>query len=102
MEVIGIVVDGERVGVPVERELSFGDPVAIPADQRAEVRRRRLVEILLRRIEAQHDVRRPAVAIRDFQRPDDAAIRHHLHLHAAAVRQREHLDWLSVDAHRTR
>ena len=60
------VVDGEFVFDAVERETSFGDAIAVAADDRAEVGIV-LFQIALEIVETEHDVVKLAIAIGDIE-----------------------------------
>src|SRR5690348_17748243 len=68
----------------------MSDAIAVPADDRAEVRRG--PHVLLERVKAQDDVVESAEPIQCLERYDDPAIVEHAELHPMAVPER-------VDAH---
>ena len=72
MEGVLAVVDGERVGLAVEREASLGDAIGVAADERPEVSR--LAGIAVERVEAEDDVGELAGLVGDGERDDDAAV----------------------------
>ena len=59
------IVDGELVLDAVEREASFGDAIAVTADQRAEVRM--WFEVAVEIVEAEHHVVKLSIAIGNFE-----------------------------------
>ena len=56
MQGIGSIVDGERVALAIQRELALGNPVAVAADDGAEVRI--VLQVAVERVEAERHVRR--------------------------------------------
>ena len=81
VQMVRAVVGRERVRLAVERELALRDPVAVAADDRAEVRAS-VVDVVVERVEAEDDVVELAAAVRHAQRDDDRAVGHRAHLHA--------------------
>ena len=75
---VGRIVDRQIVGFAVERELAFGDAVAVASDQRAEEGAALLcvavADVAVEIVKAENDVGGVAVAIGRLERDDDAAI----------------------------
>ena len=69
-----MVVGGECVSLPVQCEAGMGDTVGIAPGHSA--MKRRVAQIILQRVVAQHHVRHPARTIRSFQAQHDGAVSH--------------------------
>jgi len=96
VQVVRPVVGRELVGLAVERELPLGDPVAVAADDRAEEGRRRIADVAVQRVEAEHDVADLSAAIGRLQTGNDAAVADGLDRDAVGIGEREHLDGLPI------
>jgi hypothetical protein len=83
-----------RVRRAVEREPALGDAVGDTTRDGAEVRVPG--NVFVERIKSQRDVRDVAFAIGHVHLGDDAAVGHHLHRQAVAVRQRVEINGLAV------
>lgn len=105
MQVVGPLVAGQLVGAAAQAEPPQRDRVGVPADHRADVVG--VFHVVGKRGEAEDDVARPTVAIRDVHREDDAAVFGEAYLHPARVGHREgqhatpvgrHAEPLAIDA----
>src|SRR4051812_28153061 len=83
MELVAPIVRGKLVRLAIDRESCAADPVRITTDQRAD--EIAIVQIVVERIVAKHDVLELAVAIWGSERDDDTAERQDARLHARAV-----------------
>src|SRR6185503_506313 len=69
VEVVGAVVGGEGILLPLEPELPLGDAIRHPAHHAAEVGG--VLEPVLELLEAQHDIGGLPVPVRDLELADD-------------------------------
>ncbi len=93
VQTVRAIVDGKAVNRTVECESSTRNPVAIAADDRAEVGV--IVEIPTQAVIAEDDVIEPARAVRRLERGDDPAVVGEPHFDAVNIRESEQLDSLS-------
>ena len=96
VEAVLSVVLRQVPGLPVEREPAPGNPVRVPADDRAEVRVR-VRQVGLEIVEPQDDIGELAVAVRGRQGHDRAAQLGDLHAGAGTRFEAEQFDLLAVD-----
>src|SRR5262249_5023457 len=89
VESVGAVVDGNLIGLAIERELALADAVAVAANDRAEVSLG-VVEKALQRIVAENDVGHLAGAVRSSDADDLRPVCHDPHFNLAAL---ERIDW---------
>ena len=94
MQMIGIVVDGQGVFLPVENELALGDAVGHPTGCHAKVRV--AVEIAFKVIVAQHDVAQCAVFVRHMHLGEHRPVGDDSGLEAVFVDQRVGFDCFAV------
>src|SRR5204863_4698500 len=85
VQVIFAVVDGQCVLMTVKGEAAFGDAISVTADNCAEVWA--AFQICIKVVKAEHDITELAVAVRNFERGDDAAVVGDLNFSSAAIRQ---------------
>ena len=95
VQVIGAVVDGELIFLPVQREAALGDTVGEAADDGAE--RSSPGHVLVDALVAEHHVTELAVLVRHQDLDDLGALVGDLHHHARAVLQRVEIGGLTVD-----
>src|SRR5690606_21280143 len=88
---------GQLVAYAVQGEGAAGDPIAVAADQAAEVGV--LGQVGLQPVEAEHHIADLAAAIGHAESPNQAAVADHLDLHPAAPAQRVELHLRSVAGH---
>ena len=74
VEGVRAVILVQRVHLAIQREFRSGDAVAVAADGRSKVRRRRSLGVAIERVETHDDVAERAVAIRRLQRNQRRAI----------------------------
>ena len=94
VEMIHIVVHGERVFFAVQRELPFRDAVRDAPGNRSE--KRMPLEILIERIKTQYDMSEFAVAVRRLNVGDDQPVIRHLDDGSLAVGEREQLHRFAI------
>jgi hypothetical protein len=90
VQVVDAVVRRELDGRSVEREPAVGDPVAVAADDSAEVAA--LGQIVVEVVEAEHDIVHATGAIRHPHGNDRRAVGHRADFDAAVIGEREDLD----------
>jgi hypothetical protein len=88
------VVGRELERLPVQRELSFRNPVPVAADQRAKVRW--ILEISVKGVEPQDDVAEMRGTIWHLEARDDPAVGDDAHLDTVRVGQRIDLNCFAV------
>ena len=95
MQMVLAIVQREPVLAAVQREPALRDPIAVTADDRAEVGRV-VLQIALRAVETEHDIRQLAIAIRRFEGNKYAAVVRDPCLNSMGVRQRVKIDHLLI------
>src|SRR5438876_5439525 len=95
MQMVLAIVPREPVLAAVQREPALRDPIAVTADDRAEVGRV-VLQIALRVVETEHDIRQLAIAIRRFEGNKYAAVVRDPCLNSMGVRQRVKIDHLLI------
>ena len=94
VQMIRLIVGGERVGGSVQCELACANAVAVTTDQRAKIWAVR--HIAVERVVAEHDIYQLAVLVRHLERRDDAAVGHDLGNGTVFVAQRVEIHGRSV------
>jgi len=94
VQMIGSIVGGECVGVPIESKSSPRDAIAVPPDDGA--KERRVFEVALKVVEAERDIVDASVTVRNAQDRDDSAVGYRSDLHALRVRHCVNVDGFSI------
>src|SRR6185437_15441827 len=94
VEMVLTVVCGEFVFDPVQRKTTFGYAVAVASDDRAEVWI--VLQVTVEIAEAEYDVVKLSIAIRNFERRDDGAVIHDLCFDAVRIAKCVKIDLLTV------